>query len=204
MEKFYSLPKLPYDYKALAPHMSEDQLTLHHTKHHQAYVNGANALFEKFDKARKEKTDFDIKATAKELSFHLGGYRLHNLFWQNLAPAGKGGGGVPTGDLAKVIDGEFGGFDRFKKEFSAAATSVEGSGWAALSYCRETGRPLIMQVEKHNLNGFPSYPILMVLDVWEHAYYLDYRNDRAKFVEAFWNIMNWDEAGKRFAAVAKK
>lgn len=204
MEKFYSLPKLPYDYKALAPHMSEDQLTLHHTKHHQAYVNGANALFEKFDKARKEKTDFDIKATAKELSFHLGGYRLHNLFWQNLAPAGKGGGGVPTGDLAKVIDGEFGGFDRFKKEFSAAATSVEGSGWAALSYCRETGRPLIMQVEKHNLNGFPGYPILMVLDVWEHAYYLDYRNDRAKFVEAFWNIMNWDEAGKRFAAVAKK
>jgi Fe-Mn family superoxide dismutase len=204
MEKFYSLPKLPYDYKALAPHMSEDQLTLHHTKHHQAYVNGANALFEKFDKARKEKTDFDIKATAKELSFHLGGYRLHNLFWQNLAPSGKGGGGVPTGDLAKVIDGEFGGFDRFKKEFSAAATSVEGSGWAALSYCRETGRPLIMQVEKHNMNGFPGYPILMVLDVWEHAYYLDYRNDRAKFVEAFWNIVNWDEAGKRFAAVAKK
>ncbi len=204
MEKFYSLPKLPYDYKALAPHMSEDQLTLHHTKHHQAYVNGANALFEKFDKARKEKTDFDIKATAKELSFHLGGYRLHNLFWQNLAPAGKGGGGVPTGDLAKVIDGEFGGFDRFKKEFSAAATSVEGSGWAALSYCRETGRPLIMQVEKHNLNGFPGHPILMVLDVWEHAYYLDYRNDRAKFVEAFWNIVNWDEAGKRFSAAAKK
>lgn len=204
MEKFYSLPKLPYDTTALAPYMSEDQLTLHHTKHHQAYVNGANALFEKFDKARKEKTDFDIKATAKELSFHLGGYRLHNLFWQNLAPAGKGGGGVPTGDLAKVIDGEFGGFDRFKKEFSAAATSVEGSGWAALSYCRETGRPLIMQVEKHNMNGFPGYPILMVLDVWEHAYYLDYRNDRAKFVEAFWNIVNWDEAGKRFAAVAKK
>lgn len=204
MEKFYSLPKLPYDTTALAPYMSEDQLTLHHTKHHQAYVNGANALFEKFDKARKEKTDFDIKATAKELSFHLGGYRLHNLFWQNLAPAGKGGGGVPTGDLAKVIDGEFGGFDRFKKEFSAAATSVEGSGWAALSYCRETGRPLIMQVEKHNMNGFPGYPILMVLDVWEHAYYLDYRNDRAKFVEAFWNIVNWDEAGKRFAAAAKK
>lgn len=204
MEKFYSLPKLPYDTTALAPYMSEDQLTLHHTKHHQAYVNGANALFEKFDKARKEKTDFDIKATAKELSFHLGGYRLHNLFWQNLAPAGKGGGGVPAGDLAKVIDGEFGGFDRFKKEFSAAATSVEGSGWAALSYCRETGRPLIMQVEKHNMNGFPGYPILMVLDVWEHAYYLDYRNDRAKFVEAFWNIVNWDEAGKRFAAAAKK
>ena len=202
--KFYSLPKLPYDYKALAPYISEEQLTLHHTKHHQAYVTGANTIFEKFDKARKEKTDFDIKATAKELSFHIGGNKLHNLFWQNLAPAGKGGGGLPTGDLAKAIEAEFGGFDRFRKEFSTAATGVEGSGWAALSYCKGTGRPLIMQVEKHNINVYPGYPILMVLDVWEHAYYLDYRNDRAKFVEAFWNIVNWDEVGKRLAAVPKK
>jgi len=202
--KSYSLPKPPYDYKALAPYISEEQLTLHHTKHHQAYVTGANTIFEKFDKARKEKTDFDIKATAKELSFHIGGYKLHNLFWQNLAPAGKGGGGLPTGDLAKAIEAEFGGFDRFRKEFSTAATGVEGSGWAALSYCKGTGRPLIMQVEKHNTNVYPGYPILMVLDVWEHAYYLDYRNDRAKFVEAFWNIVNWDEVGKRLAAIGKK
>jgi len=202
--KFYSLPKLPYDYKALVPYISEEQLTLHHTKHHQAYVTGANTIFEKFDKARKEKTDFDIKATAKELSFHIGGNKLHNLFWQNLAPAGKGGGGLPTGDLAKAIEAEFGGFDRFRKEFSTAATGVEGSGWAALSYCKGTGRPLIMQVEKHNINVYPGYPILMVLDVWEHAYYLDYRNDRTKFVEAFWNIVNWDEVGKRLAAVPKK
>ena len=198
----YTIP--PYDYKALAPYISEEQLTLHHTKHHQAYVTGANTIFEKFDKARKEKTDFDIKATAKELSFHIGGNKLHNLFWQNLAPAGKGGGGLPTGDLAKAIEAEFGGFDRFRKEFSTAATGVEGSGWAALSYCKGTGRPLIMQVEKHNTNVYPGYPILMVLDVWEHAYYLDYRNDRAKFVEAFWNIVNWDEVGKRLAAVPKK
>ena len=202
--KFYSLPKLPYDYKALVPYISEEQLTLHHTKHHQAYVTGANTIFEKFDKARKEKTDFDIKATAKELSFHIGGNKLHNLFWQNLAPAGKGGRGLPTGDLAKAIEAEFGGFDRFRKEFSTAATGVEGSGWAALSYCKGTGRPLIMQVEKHNTNVYPGYPILMVLDVWEHAYYLDYRNDRAKFVEAFWNIVNWDEVGKRLAAIGKK
>ena len=200
MEKFYTLPKLPYDYKALAPYISEDLLTLHHTKHHQAYVSGANAILEKIDKARKEKTDFDIKAMAKELSFHLGGIRFHTMFWRNLAPAGKGGGGLPKGDLAKAIDAEYGGFDRFRKEFSTAATSVEGSGWAALSYCNRTGRPLIMQVEKHNVNGFPALPILMVLDVWEHAYYLDYRNDRAKFVDAFWNIVNWDEIGKRLAA----
>ena len=204
MEKMYTLPKLPYDYRSLAPYISEDQLTLHHTKHHQAYVTGANALLEKFDKARKEKTDIDVKATSKELSFHIGGNRLHALFWKNLAPAGNGGGGLPKGDLAKAIDAEFGGFDRFRKEFSTAATSVEGSGWAALSYCNESGRLLMMQIEKHNMNTFPGYPLLMVLDVWEHAYYLDYRNDRAKFVEAFWNIVNWDEVGKRLAGAVKK
>src|SRR5512140_2383963 len=115
--KSFSLPKLRYDYNALAPFMSEEQLKLHHTKHHQAYVNGANAVFEKLDKARKENADLDMKATLKELSFHIGGFRLHNRLWENPAPAGKGGGGVPKGGLAKSIDGEFGTFDRFKKEF---------------------------------------------------------------------------------------
>lgn len=199
----YSLPALPYDYKALAPFMSEDQLTLHHIRHHQAYVTGANALLEKNDKARKEKTDPDYKAAAKELSFHIGGHTLHSLFWENLAPAGKGGGGTPAGNLASMIETGFGGFDRFKTEFSASATSVEGSGWAALTHCPVTGRLLIMQIEKHNTNVFPGYPILMVLDVWEHAYYLDYRNDRAKYVGAFWNIVNWNEVAKRLAAVVK-
>ena len=201
--RLYSLPKLPYDYAALAPYISEEQLKLHHQKHHQAYVNGANAVFEKLDKARKENTDLDMKATLKELSFHIGGFKLHNLFWENLAPAGKGGGGVPKGELSKAITGEFGSFDRFKKEFTQAASSAEGSGWAALTYCRKTGRPLICQIEKHNTNVFPGFDLLMVLDVWEHAYYLDYRNDRAKFVDTFWNIVNWDKVGERFAALKK-
>ncbi len=167
-------------------------------------MNGANAILERYDKARKEKTDFDVKASAKELSFNLGGIRLHTLFWRNMAPAGKGGGGLPAGDLKNAIDEEYGNFDRFRKEFSTAATSVEGSGWAAVAYCFRTGRPLIMQIEKHNVNVFPGLPVIMVLDVWEHAYYLDYRNDRAKFVDAFWNIVNWDEIGKRLAdAVAQ-
>jgi len=201
--KFYSLPKLPYDYKSLAPNISEEQLTLHHTKHHNAYVTGANALLQKFDAARKDGADLDMKAALRELSFHIGGFRLHNLFFGNLAPAGKGGGGAPKGELATALDAEFGKFDRFKKEFTQAATSVEGSGWAALSYCRTTGRPIIMQIEKHNVNVIPGFVILMVLDVWEHAYYLDYKNDRAKFVEAFWNIVNWDEVNKRLVAFLK-
>ncbi len=205
MEKphFYSLPKLPYGYKELAPFMSEEQLQLHHEKHHQAYVTGANAVFEKLEQARKTGGDLDMKAALKELSFHIGGHLLHGLFWENLAPAGRGGGGQPAGILGAAIDKEFGSFERFRTEFSQAAVTDEGSGWAALSWCRMSNRPLVMQIEKHNANVYPAFPILLVLDVWEHAYYLDFRNLRAKFVEAFWNIANWEEANRRFTALLK-
>ncbi len=194
--KFYVLPKLPYGYKDLEPYISEEQLGIHHDKHHQGYVNGANAILEKLDKARKENVDLDMKSTLKSLSFNIGGHVLHSFFWPGLAPAGKGGG-EPGGALGDAIMKEFGSFARFKKEFSEAANSVEGSGWAALSFCRQTQRPIIMQIEKHNTNVYPAFRILMVLDVWEHAYYLDYKNARAQFVEAFWNIVNWDEIGRR-------
>jgi Fe-Mn family superoxide dismutase len=199
MEKtnFYVLPKLPFDYADLEPFMSKEQLTIHHDKHHQAYVTGANNILQKLDKARKEGTDLDVKSTLKELSFNIGGHVLHSAYWNNLAPPKKGGGGKPSGTLAKEIDKEFGSFDRFKKEFTQAATSVEGSGWAALTFDRKTKRPIIMQVEKHNTNVYPGFRILMVLDVFEHAYYIDYKNDRAKFVDAFWNIVNWDKVNER-------
>ena len=203
-DKGYTLPHLPYGYKALAPYISEDQLTLHHQKHHQAYVTGANAILEKLDKARKENADLDMKALLKELSFHLGGYRLHNLFWENMAPAGVGGGGIPKGELSDAINAEFGTFERFKKEFTQAASSVEGSGWAMLTYCMNTRRLMMMQIEKHNVNIVPGFRILMVLDLWEHAYYLDYKNDRAKFVDAFWSLVNWDEVNDRFVTHIKK
>jgi len=196
-KKFYVLPDLPYGANELEPYISEGQLKLHHDKHHIGYVNGANAILEKLDKARKEGTDFDVKSTLKELSFHVGGHILHSLFWANMAPAGKGGGGVPAGTLAREIDKEFGSFENFKKEFAKAANSVEGSGWAALAYCRQTNRPLIMQVEKHNVNIYPMFRILLVIDVWEHAYYLDYKNERGKFVEGFWSIVNWKEVDRR-------
>jgi Fe-Mn family superoxide dismutase len=200
--RFYQLPKLDYEYKDLAPAISEEQLRLHHTKHHQAYVNGANALLEKLDKARKENAEVDMKAVLKELSFHEGGLVLHNMFWENLGPYGKAGG-KPGGVLAEEINREFGSFERFKAEFTKTANSVEGSGWAAITRCRGTGRLLLMQIEKHNNNVFPNYRLLMVLDVWEHAYYLDYKNDRAKFVENFWNIVNWNEVNERLEAALK-
>jgi superoxide dismutase, Fe-Mn family len=197
--KLYVLPELPYSYNALAPAMSEEQLKIHHDKHHAAYVNASNALFEQLDKARKENTEADYATIAKQLSFNNGGHRLHTMFWLNLAKPKEGN--KPKDKIAQAIDQEFGSFERFKKEFTQVAMKTEGSGWATLTYCGETERPLIVQVEKHNVNSILKRPILLVLDVWEHAYYLDYKNDRAKYVENFWNIVNWDEVNKRIEAL---
>ena len=196
-EKFYILPELPYAYKDLNPYISEEQLKLHHDKHHRAYVDGANAILEKLDKAREEGINLDIKSVLKSLSFNISGHLLHSLFWKNLAPVGKGGGGNPKGEISEAIKKEFGSFERFKNEFGEAAKSVEGSGWAALTCCGQTKRLIIMQIEKHNVNVCPTFNVVLVLDVWEHAYYLDYKNRRADFIEAFWNIVNWEEVNKR-------
>src|SRR5665811_1553114 len=201
--KLYVLPELTYPYNGLAPYISEDLLRLHHDKHHAAYVAGANTILQKMDKSRNENTDFDTKATFKELSFHIGGHILHSLFWKNLAPTGENRGLEPKMTINKIIDEEYGSLDRFKKLFSQTAASAEGSGWAALTFCRQTNRPIIMQVEKHNINIYPMFKIIMVLDVWEHAYYLDYKNDRVKFIEAFWNIVNWNEINKRLENIIK-
>ena len=199
----YTLPGLIYGYADLLPFISIDQLRIHHIKHHQAYVNGANASLEKLAKARKEGTELDMKATDKELSFHLGGHKLHSMFWRNIMPVGKGGGGDPTGKFADVIKREYGSLERFKKEFTQAAVSTEGSGWAAVIYDVDTERPVIVQIEKHGVNFPAGYPVLLVLDVWEHAYYIDYMNDRAKYVDAFWNIIYWGKANERLEALPK-
>lgn len=197
----YQLPELTYGYGDLAPFISEEQLRLHHTKHHQAYVNGANAVLEKLAMTRQEKSDLDLKAILKELSFHASGHILHSIFWQSLAPVSQGGGSLPSENLVEKINNEFGNFARFKKEFSQAALTVEGSGWAALGQSLEDGRLLIMQIEKHNINLLPQFKILLILDVWEHAYYLDYKNERVKFIDVFWNIVSWREAEKKFTYV---
>ena len=196
MPNTYELPALPYAYNALEPHISEQVMKIHHDKHHAGYVQGANVILDELDKARKGKKDIDQKAILKALSFNIGGHLLHSLFWPNLAPEGKGG--APGKELQKALEKEFGSFDRFKEEFTKAAASVEGSGWAALTFCKKTNRPIIMQIEKHNVNVFPMFTILLVIDVWEHAYYLDYKNERGKFLDAFWNIINWTEVNNRF------
>ncbi|MCK9151646.1 superoxide dismutase [Methanobacterium alcaliphilum] len=195
-KKFYKLPELPYEYKDLEPYISKEQLTIHHSKHHQAYVDGANAVLKKFDESREKGEDFDIKSTYKELSFHVSGFLLHKFFWENMGPADKCGG-EPSGIIKEYIEKDFKNFERFKKEFSQAAISTEGSGWAVLTLCRRTDRIFIEQIEKHNVNVIPKFPVIMVLDVWEHAYYLDYKNVRPDYVQAFWNLINWDEVNNR-------
>jgi len=194
--KKYALPELPYKYDALEPVISEQIMTLHHQKHHQAYVTGANAALERMEKARKGENPENIRGILRDLSFNLSGHKLHAVFWPNMAPQGKGGG-KPGGSIADHINKDFGSFDSFKKQFSDAAKNVEGAGWAVLTHDHETNSLLIYQVEKQNFMHPPSLPMLLTLDVWEHAYYLKYLNDRAAYVDAWWNVANWDDAEKR-------
>ncbi|AKB25300.1 Superoxide dismutase (Mn/Fe) [Methanosarcina sp. MTP4] len=199
-KELYKLPPLKFGYADLEPYISEEQLRIHHDKHHQGYVNNTNSILQMMEKARKDGTDFDYKATAKALAFNMGGHVLHSYFWWELTPAEKASK-EPVGELAEAIKEDFGTFERFKKEFSQVAASVEGSGWAALTFCRDTKRLGFMQIEKHNVNLIPDFPVLLVVDVWEHAYYLDYKNERGKFIDAFWNIIDWEEIDKYFKTI---
>jgi Fe-Mn family superoxide dismutase len=196
--KKYELPPLPYSYEALEPYISREIMTLHHTKHHQAYVTGANAALERLEKQRKGENPENVRGILRDLSFNLSGHKLHAVFWPNMAPSGKGGG-TPGGSLADQINRDFGSFEAFKKQFSDAAKNVEAVGWAILTYDAESDTLLIYQVEKQNFMHPPDLPLILTLDVWEHAYYLQYKNDRASYVDNWWNVVNWDDAEKRFA-----
>jgi Fe-Mn family superoxide dismutase len=194
----YSLPDLPYDFGALEPHYSAAMLQLHHDKHHAAYVKGANDTLEKLDAARTS-DDFDtIVGLQKSLAFNVSGHVMHSLFWKNLSPDG---GGKPDGELAAAIDEFFGDFDGFKAQLTAVTTSIQGSGWGALAWEPTGQRLIIEQVYDHQGNvGNGSGPIL-VIDAWEHAFYLQYKNVKADYVEAIWNILNWSDVAERFTRV---
>jgi Fe-Mn family superoxide dismutase len=196
--KKYELPPLPYSYEALEPYISREIMTLHHTKHHQAYVTGANVALERLEKQRKGENPENVRGILRDLSFNLSGHKLHAVFWPNMAPSGKGGG-TPGGRLADQINRDFGSFEAFKKQFSDAAKNVEAVGWAILTYDAESDTLLIYQVEKQNFMHPPDLPLILTLDVWEHAYYLQYKNDRASYVDNWWNVVNWDDVEKRFA-----
>lgn len=191
----YSLPELTYDYAALEPYISARIMELHHDKHHQAYVTGANTALEQLAAARDANDFSNLNKLEKDLAFNLGGHTNHSIFWTNLSP---NGGDKPTGSLAAAIDDNFGSFDKFRAQFNAAALGVQGSGWAGL-FWDSIGENLIIQQFFDQQAQFAAGTIpLLLLDVWEHAYYLDYANVRADYVNAFWNIVNWDNVQQRF------
>ncbi|MDH6180931.1 Fe-Mn family superoxide dismutase [Microbacteriaceae bacterium SG_E_30_P1] len=197
----YTLPELPYDYSALAPSISAEIMELHHSKHHQAYVTGANAALAGLAAARDAGDLANVNKLEKDLAFNLGGHVNHSIFWTNMSPDG---GDKPTGDLESAIDDTFGSFDKFTAHFTAAAMGVQGSGWAALMWDSIGKNLIINQFFDQQANFAAGTVPLLLLDVWEHAYYLDYKNVRADYVKAFWNIANWANVQERFSVAREK
>ena len=193
----YSLPDLPYDYSALEPHVSGKIMELHHGKHHAAYVKNANLVLEQLDEAR-EKQDFArLAALERSLAFNLSGHILHSIFWQNMTPKG---GGAPTGDFASAIKNDFGGFDHFRRQLTEVASTIMGSGWGALVWEPIGKRLLITQIYDHQSNLAQAGVPLMVVDAWEHAYYLQYENRKTEFFEVVWRLWNWQDIAARYTA----
>ncbi|MCS4536492.1 superoxide dismutase [Corynebacterium sp. HS2168-gen11] len=194
----YVLPELDYAYDALEPHISAEIMELHHSKHHAAYVAGANAALEKLAAAREAGTiGAAVTHLSKDLAFHLGGHTNHSLFWKNLAPQA---GGTPTGELLAAIERDFGSFAAFQAHFNAAALGLQGSGWAVLAYDKVGQQLVVEQMTDQQGNLSIDLVPLLLLDMWEHAFYLQYKNVKADYVQAVWNVFNWDEVAARFAA----
>ncbi len=193
----YTLPPLPYSYDALEPYIDAQTMKLHHDLHHKGYVEGANAAMKALQEARGSGDFKLVDYWSKKLAFHASGHLLHSLFWTNMAPAGKGG--TPSKELTTAIDSFFGDLDKMKAQLSAAAKTVEGSGWGIFGYNPFDQSLVVLQAENHEKKTIWSVVPLLVLDVWEHAYYLKYQNRRADFVTAWWNVVNWQDVSKRFA-----
>lgn len=192
----YTLPELPYDYAALEPHVSGRIMELHHDKHHAAYVTGANAALEALAHARETGDLGAVNLWEKNLAFNLGGHTNHSIFWKNLSP---NGGGEPEGTLAEAIKDSFGSFEKFQAHFTATALGIQGSGWAVLAYDSLSGRLVVFQLFDQQGNvPVGTIPLFMV-DMWEHAFYLDYLNVKADYVKAIWNIANWADVSERLA-----
>ncbi|MDX6291436.1 MAG: superoxide dismutase, Fe-Mn family [Kribbellaceae bacterium] len=192
----YTLPDLGYDYGALEPHISGQIMELHHNKHHQAYVTGANTALEQMAEARDKDSFGTVNQLSKNLAFNLAGHVNHTVFWQNLSPDG---GDKPDGDLSAAVDEFFGSFDAFRKQFTASALGIQGSGWSILTYDTLGQKLLIEQLYDHQGNLAQGQVPLLMLDMWEHAFYLQYKNVKADYVEAFWNVAHWADVAKRFS-----
>jgi len=197
----YTLPDLAYDYSALEPSISGRIMELHHSKHHQTYVTGANTALAQLAEARETDNLANVNKLEKDLAFNLGGHVNHSIFWTNMSP---NGGDKPTGELASALDDAFGSFDSFQKHFTATAMGVQGSGWSVLAWDVIGQRISVFQLFDQQGNVPLGLVPLLMLDVWEHAYYLDYQNVRADYVKAFWNIVDWSNVQARFTTAREK
>jgi Fe-Mn family superoxide dismutase len=195
----YELPDLDYDYSALAPHISGEINELHHSKHHATYVKGANDTLDKIAEARDAGDFGGIVGLETTLAFNLAGHANHVVWWKILSPEG---GDKPTGELAAAIDEHFGSFDGFRAHFTAAALGIQGSGWSILAWDSLGQKLLVVQLYDHQGNLPVGLTPLLLLDMWEHAFYLDYKNVKADYVTAWWNIANWADVQTRFTAAA--
>nr|UXX34479.1 Ffmnsod2 protein [Expression vector pBHg-FfMnSOD2-RNAi] len=190
----HTLPELPYAYNALEPYICEEIMTLHHKKHHQTYVNGLNATEEAYAKAPSTKDHIALQAALK---FNGGGHINHSLFWKNLAPANAEGGKLEAGPLKTAIERDFGSVEAFKKEFNAKTAAIQGSGWGWLGYNASTKRLEI--VTTLNQDPLLSHTPIIGIDIWEHAFYIQYKNVKPDYLNAIWNVVNFKEAEKRLA-----
>nr|UCK81640.1 superoxide dismutase [Mn], mitochondrial [Arenicola marina] len=194
----HSLPDLPYDYDALEPFISADIMKLHHSKHHATYVNNLNIAEEKLAEAQHKGDVSTIVSLAPGLKFNGGGHINHTIFWQNMSP---NGGGEPSGELKQAIDRDFGSFENMKKLLSASTTAVQGSGWGWLGYNKTNKQIQVTTCPNQDpLEATTGLVPLFGIDVWEHAYYLQYKNVRPDYVNAIWNVVNWQDVSERFLA----
>ncbi|XP_003971923.1 superoxide dismutase [Mn], mitochondrial isoform X2 [Takifugu rubripes] len=197
----HTLPDLTYDYGALEPHISAEIMQLHHSKHHATYVNNLNVTEEKYQEALAKRDVTAQVALQPALRFNGGGHINHTIFWTNLSP---NGGGEPQGELMEAIKRDFGSFQKMKEKMSAATVAVQGSGWGWLGYSKETGRLCIAACGNQDpLQGTTGLIPLLGIDVWEHAYYLQYKNVRPDYVKAIWNVINWENVSERLQTAKK-
>ncbi len=195
----YQLPDLPYDYGALEPVISAEIMKLHHGAHHKAYVTNLNVALEKYHEAETKNDVAAMIALQQAIRFNGGGHINHSIFWMILAPMGKGGGGEPSGNLAAMIARDFGSFDAFKEKLNGAATAIQGSGWGWLGFNKKLKRLEITTCANQDPLSSQELAPIMGVDVWEHAYYLQYKNVRADYVKALWQVYNWKHIEERFA-----
>lgn len=189
----YTLPELPYAYNALEPFCSAEILELHHSAHHAAYVQGANSTLEKLAEARAEESSDTLNGLLRDLAFHVSGHILHSLFWENMTPDES----QPSADLAAAMETSFGSMNNLREQFFAAAKSIQGSGWAAISFEPTSKKLIVHQIRDHHANSVIAARPMLVLDMWEHAYYLQYQNRKNDWIEAFWSLIDWRTVSER-------